>query len=42
MFLICRELSIDFAKATDQLTKGLLAIYQKPLENVKKELDDLT
>ncbi|XP_043280502.1 biogenesis of lysosome-related organelles complex 1 subunit 6 [Venturia canescens] len=33
---------VDFSQSTTKLANGLLAIYQPPLEQIKKELDDLT
>lgn len=36
------EDTVDLTNATKQLTKGLLSIYQLPLEQVKKELNELT
>lgn len=33
---------IDFTEAVEKLAEGLLSIYQPPLEQVKKELLELT
>jgi len=36
------ESTIDFSEAAGKLANGLLSIYQPPLEQVKKELFELT
>ncbi|XP_012289256.1 biogenesis of lysosome-related organelles complex 1 subunit 6-like [Orussus abietinus] len=37
-----REIDIDFSKAAQDLAEGLLAVYSPPLEQIKKELHELT
>ncbi|XP_077269006.1 biogenesis of lysosomal organelles complex 1 subunit pallidin [Temnothorax americanus] len=36
------EDAVDFSEAVEKLAKGLLSIYQPPLEQVKQELFELT